>query len=312
VLLTVSSELDRLDVYADLPLEQTGILGMRAAKKEPVPVAGFKDPVLLTDNHLVADLVPHIRDTVFALYQSYPRTVRYDGVQVSWSPFDFPRVWCPSIDTVFLARALKRNLAGVKSFAEIGTGSGFLTKYALEHGQLERAVATDINIDAIRCAYTALQECADADKASLLNVNSEAERLGLVGQYDLLLSNPPYVPRPGEAHDNPYEGLDLVAKLAAEGQSLLAPAGKIILNVSSVAGDAWQEWYTREGFVVELKETLRVPLKVNAITSQISPESKAWISFLLERGLLESEADFGDASGYRFWHHLRVFEITRA
>jgi protein-L-isoaspartate O-methyltransferase len=313
VLLKVSRDLSRLTVLADLKLEQTGILGFAEAQAQPVEVISFSDPLLLTDNHEVGQLAPQIRDAVFALYQSYPRSVEYDGVAVAWSPFDFPRVWCPSIDTVFLARALKRLLSEeqVRRFAEIGTGSGFLTKFALVHGRLEHAVATDINLDAVRCAHAALQELDVKHKASLLNVDSDSERLGLVGQYDLIVTNPPYVPRPGERHDNPYEGLDLIAKLAQEADTLLAPSGRILLNVSSVAGDGFKRWFRERGFALATKETLRVPLKVNAISSQISPESKRWIDYLLERGLLELDEGGGEHSGYSFWHTLRVFEISR-
>lgn len=314
VLITVANDLSRLDVYADTPLEQTGILGMREPAFEPVGVITDYEPVLLTDNHRIAQAAPHIRDTVFSLYQSYPRTVRYDDVEVAWSPFDFPRVWCPSIDTVFLARALKEELGGVRTFAEIGTGSGFLTKYALVHGAstVKRAVATDIAIDAIRCAHAATAGLANRDKLSLLNIDSNSTLLGLSGTYDLIVSNPPYIPRPNENHDNPYEGLDLIAKLADAAEELLNRDGRILLNVSSVAGDNWQTWFADSGFTVSAGAELRVPLKVNAITCQISNESQDWISYLIDNELVECESDYGDASGYRFWHRLRIFTIERS
>jgi hypothetical protein len=40
------------------------------------------------------------------LYASYPRTVSHDGTSVSWSPTQYPKVWCPNIDTMFFARVL--------------------------------------------------------------------------------------------------------------------------------------------------------------------------------------------------------------
>jgi SAM-dependent methyltransferase len=314
MLLRVSDALDRLTVLADLADEQTGVLGMSVPSSEPVEVCEFGNPVLLTDNHAVSQLVPHVRDAVFSLYQSFPRTVSFRGTSVSWSPWDFPRVWCPSIDTVFLAGALDRLLdKDTRSFAELGTGSGFLTKFALERlPNLERAVATDISIDAIRCAHSTTRETANRDRLSLLNVDSTSERLGLAGRFDVITTNPPYVPRPAARNDNPYEGLDLLAKLAREADKILAPGGRIIVNVSSVAGNDWQSWFLDEGFEISAGESLRVPLKVNTITGQLSPESKEWLNYLLEKDTLQSEPDYGDASGYRFWHVLRIYEIRRS
>jgi len=47
-----------------------------------------------------------------------------------------------------------------------------------------------------------------------------------------------------------------------------------------------------------------VPLKVNAVTSGVTPESRAWLEYLRERGLVSG----GD--GYEFWHDLRMLECT--
>lgn len=308
----VADDLSRLTVLAE-GYEQVAILGMAEASETPVEVISFSDPVLLTDNVEICRLVPGIRDAVFGLYASYPRTVSYMGCEVSWSPFEFPRVWCPSIDTVFLARALKRYLTpSVRRVAEIGTGSGFLTKFCLEHGEaVERAVATDISIEAIRCAEAAMRAHAKHERLALLKIDADAPTLGLTGQFDLIFSNPPYVPRPGENHDNPYEGLDLVAKLAREAGAVLAPGGKVIMNLSSLAGDEPLEWFRAEGWQVSEHEQLRVPLKVNPITSQLSRESQDWLSYLIEKGVVSLDADYGDASGYRFWHYLRIFEFSK-
>lgn len=312
MLLRVSDDLSRLTVLAE-GYEQEGILGLRQAQAEPVEVVAFDEPTLLTDNAAIGRLAPHVRDAVFSLYMSFPRGVEYAGVRVDWTPWDYPRVWCPNIDTVFLARALARYLTPeVKRFAEVGTGSGFLTKLALQKAPwLERAVATDISLDAIRCAHDAVQALENKDVLALLKVDADAPSLGLTGQYDLLVTNPPYLPRPQERHDNPFEGLDLLAKLAREAEGLLAPEGRILTNISSAAGEQPLRWFEDAGFKVTAHETLRVPLKVNAVTSQMSPESHAWIKYLLDKDVLEQEPDYGDASGYRFWHHLQVFEIRR-
>jgi tRNA1(Val) A37 N6-methylase TrmN6 len=310
--LHINDDLSKLTVLAE-GMEQVSILGMNEPGPEPVGVVSFKDPVLLTDNVEIGKLVPHVRDAVFGLYGAYPRTVKYRGTEVSWSPFEYPRVWCPSIDTIFLARAIERYLdKDVKRVAEIGTGSGFLIKFCLEHAEnLERAVATDISIEAIRCAEAATRSTEKHTQLALLKIDSDAPTLGLTGEFDLIFSNPPYVPRPNENHDNPYEGLDLVAKLAREAGEVLAPGGRVILNLSSLAGDEPLDWFSSEGWRVTPHETLRVPLKVNPITSQCSKESRDWLAYLMDREVISVDPDFGIESGYRFWHYLRIFEMTR-
>lgn len=308
MLVEVTPPLSRLDVLAET-LEQETILGFRHGGDEPVPVASFDNPVLITDNARTAKLESGLRDTVFSLYQSYPRTVRYHGVAVSWSPTKYPRVWCPSIDTLFFARTLAGQLDGVRTFAEFGTGSGFLAKFALTHGAtVDRAVATDISPEAIRCAHDATSDLGGFRSLNLALTNPDAPDLGVDGRYDLLISNPPYIPRPTERHDNPYEGLDLVEKISRLGGDHLAEGGKILLNISSLAGEKPVEWFERDGWRVELLDEMRVPLKVNPVTSGLSPESAAWLAYLQQRGTLEDE---GVAADYRWWHRLRMISLSR-
>lgn len=306
----ISDDLSTLSVFAE-GYEQVGILGFNEPSSQPVHVLTVDKPLLMTDNHLIGQLPSSRRDAVFGLYSSFPRTVSFMGTEVSWSPTEFPRVWCPSIDTVFLAKGLKRFLGeGVRQVAEIGTGSGFLIKFALQHGAaVKRAVATDISIEAIRCAEAAARSLDSRAALALLKIDSDAPNLGLTGRYDLIFTNPPYIPRPGERHDNPYEGRDLLAKLAVEAKELLTDHGRIVTNISSLAGEEPLDWFVSQGWQVVLHETMRVPLKVNAVTSALSPESEEWLSYLLDRGVMIEDAD--EASGYRFWHDLRLYEIHR-
>ena len=211
---------------------------------------------------------PGLRDAVLALYGSYPRVVRYDGVAVTWSPTVYPRVWCPSIDTVFFARGLKRYLTDATRVAEIGTGSGYLLKYALAYGdRIDRAVASDINLDALRCASDALADSSHQASVSLVNPQADDDTVGFSGTFDLLFCNPPYIPRPAERRDNPYEGLDLIAKLARDGAGLLTEGGTMVLNISSLASDRPLDWLRDGGWQVTEIDRMTVPLKVNAVTA---------------------------------------------
>ena len=310
MLIKLSPDIDKLTICAD-GLESTTILGFAEQQSQPVEVASIDKPVLLTDAYQINQLPSNLRDAAFALYQSYPRTVEYDSVSVSWSPTNYPRVWCPSIDTIFLARGLKPYLGEITSAAEIGTGSGFIIKYILTHApKLETGVASDINIEAVRCATDALANEPDRNKISFVLPDSEASSLGLNGKFDLIVTNPPYIPRPGANIDNPYEGLNLVYQLSQEAKEMLNPGGQIIMNISSLAGDEPLSWFTDNGWKVEALETMRVPLKVNNVTSGVSDESQQWLKYLEEKGSLE--IDENETDGYRFWHILRLYRITLA
>ena len=310
VLVRVGANLEHLAVCA-VGLEQTGILGAKEESPLPIEVARFERPVLLTDNARIARLPSTRRDAVIALYQSYPRQVEYDSVSTSWTPSAYPHVWCPSIDTIFFARTLKRFLTDeVQVCAELGCGSGFLTKFMLAYGQaVKKVVATDISLDAVRCTADNLQGVAGKEKVHLILPDPSAEDLALEGTYDLVVSNPPYIPRPFARRDNPYEGLDLVARVAKRAKVLLKEGGHVLLNLSSLAGDEPLMWFQEQGLQVEALEEMRVPLKVNPVTSGLSAASRQWRDYLEEQGRVEIDED--EASGYRYWHTLRMFSAGR-
>jgi tRNA1(Val) A37 N6-methylase TrmN6 len=310
VLIRIAEELEKLSVYA-VGLEQQSILGASQIADEPMLVAEFPSPVLLTDNARMAEMSGGVRDALLALYASYPRTVEYGEVSTDWSPHLYPRVWCPSIDTIFFARTLKGYLGEeVAEVAEIGCGSGFLTKFILHHGPgVQRLAATDINLEAIRCSADNLQDERGREKVHLILPDASDESLALQGTYDLIASNPPYIPRQPAHIDNPYEGLDLVARLAHKAKMVLKDNGRILLNLSSLAGQEPLQWFSEQGLQVQALAEMRVPLKVNPVTSGLSLASRQWRDYLEAQGRVEIDED--EDSGYRYWHQLRMFCIQR-
>jgi len=308
MLLKVEHDLSKITVFAE-GLEQQTILGIKNISPEPIEITSFSNPLLLTDTYKISKLPSSLRDTVFSLYQSYPRTVWYDNISVSWSPFEYPRVWCPSIDTVFFARKLKAYLTDdVKSVVEIGCGSGFLIKYAIHYGNnIERALASDINLEAIRCASAAICDETKKSVTSFVLPDPDAPSLGISGQFDLIIVNPPYIPRPNEKHDNPYEGLSLIRKLTNEARGLLKPNGHILINISSLSGEEPINWFKENNWQIEQIDSLKVPLKVNSITSDIVQESRDWLEYL--KTCKDLQEDPEEQSGYRYWHELRLYDI---
>jgi tRNA1(Val) A37 N6-methylase TrmN6 len=310
MLIKITPELDRLDIFAE-NREHTGILGFKTVQPKPIFVASLPNPVLITDLAAINRLDYRLRDLLFALYQSYPRTVEYDGVSVSWSPQKHPGVWGPSIDTIFLARGLKPYLKDAASVAELGTGSGFIVKYALRHASnLAKAAATDINIDAIRCASEALAAEPRRERVNFILQQPDSPLTGLNGRFDLIVSNPPYIPRPNAVNANPYEGLDLLYKLSRQAADVLTPNGKILLNISSLSGEEPLIWFKNAGWKVTDLSTMRVPLKVNNITNGISQESIDWLAYLKDHRDL-GRATPEELESYPYWHTLRLILIEK-
>jgi len=303
MLLRVTPDLSEIVVCAE-QAEQENILGASRGTAEPLEVWRCENPVLLTDTARIAQLEPGLRDAVLALYESYPRTVSYDGTSVTWSPTEYPKVWAATIDTLFFARTLRRHLDGVHSYADVGCGSGFLTKYALMQARgIERAFASDISLAAIRCTSDTLAEIARTASVSLVCPQADDPGFSIAGPFDLVVCNPPYIPRPGERDDNPYEGLELIAKFAERGHELLADDGLLLLNISTLAGERPLEWFGEYGWDVQALDRMRVPLKVNAICSGVTPEARAWYEYLSARGTIPREQE----CGYRLWHELRMY-----
>ena len=67
-------------------------------------VAMFENPVLVTDNHRIAQLAPALRDTVFALFGKPVKVTEYDGTSLRFEQRLYPGVWGPSIDTLLFCK----------------------------------------------------------------------------------------------------------------------------------------------------------------------------------------------------------------
>lgn len=108
-----------------------------------------------------------------------------------------PGVYRPAEDSLLLLRAIR--LDAGERFLEVGTGSGLLALHAARRG---RAVATDVNPEAVRLART---------NARLNGLPLEVVRTdlmaGLRGPFDVVAFNPPYLEgRSGDDLDRAWHG----------------------------------------------------------------------------------------------------------
>jgi SAM-dependent methyltransferase len=305
MIIKVSSDLKKQDIFAN-GVELASVMGkdrkngkrvLTYSKDEEQYVCSFNNPVLMTDNYRISKLNPTLRDTLFSLYSSSFRIVEYDNVGV-FTDSSHINVWCPSIDTILFAKALKKFMehrSDFKKVLEIGCGSGYLSKYLLKKDKkIKSILINDLNPYAIKCAMDNIK-----DSRALFYAGDGIRKIQ--GQkFDLIICNPPYVPRPKSIDDNPYEGIGLLNYLVHEGQKYLNPGGVIITNVSSLCWD--MVFNKKPKMKFKLLEKMKVPLKVNNILND-----KKWINYLRNKGLKKQYK-----RGYEYWQEINIIALENS
>jgi len=299
MIIKVSSDLKKQEIFAN-GNELANIMGFDRLNgkrvltfplSKKVYVHTFYNPILMTDNYRISKLNPTLRDTLFSLYSVKPRIVEFDGVSVSWNQTHLG-VWCPSIDTLLFAKALKKLFIKNKNFyagVEIGCGSGYLSKYALEKNKkIKTFLINDLNPYSIRCAKDNIK-----DKRAKFIVGDGLKEIENK-KFDFMICNPPYVPRKSSIDDNPYEGIGLLNYLVHRGQNHLNPGGVLILNISSLCWDRVMK--KKPSMKFKVLERMQVPLKVNNILN-----NKYWLEFLRKNGLKKELKQ-----GYEYWQTLYI------
>ncbi|MEK6964433.1 MAG: class I SAM-dependent methyltransferase [Nanoarchaeota archaeon] len=304
MIIRFNKDLSKEEVWAN-GVELASIMGHDRSKGQriityledkKVPVHQFKNPVLVTDNHRIARLSPSLRDTLFSLFSRSKRIVEYNGIS-TYSDDSHVNVWSPSIDTLLFAKALRGVLkkGPFASGVEIGCGSGFLSKYVLmKHNKLKSFLVIDLNPYAIKCAMDNIK-----DSRAVFYTGDGWKKIQNQ-RFDLMICNPPYVPRPKSIDDNPYEGVGLLNHLIHEGEKYLNPKGVLVVNVSSLC----QDIVFRKKLKMKMKvlAKMTVPLKVNNILN-----NKAWLNYLLKKRHLKKQ----HKDGYDYWHTISVIQLER-
>jgi ribosomal protein L3 glutamine methyltransferase len=133
----------------------------------------------------------------------------------------------------------------VKHILDLCTGSGCIAVAAAMVFPDASVDATDIDPKALALAEKNIKEYEMEDRIQLIE-SDIYQNLSAV--YDLILSNPPYVPadeiahfpaeyqhEPTAAFDGGPDGLDLVHKILQSASEFLAPDGHIVIEV----GESW-------------------------------------------------------------------------
>ena len=179
-----------------------------------------------------------------------------------WSlPFTVsPAVLIPRSDTEVLVEEALKRIAGPGRILDVGTGSGAIA-IAIAHERPEaRVEAVDLSPEALAVARGNAEANGVAERVTL----SQGDLRQLQGAgYDLVVSNPPYIPsadlaalmpevrefEPLLALDGGADGLSAYRLLAAQARALLKPGGWLLLEVGIGQAEAVTELLRAAGLV---------------------------------------------------------------
>jgi release factor glutamine methyltransferase len=181
------------------------------------------------------------------------------GLSFKLTPRTFlPR---PETETVVAAAlaALAHDHVGSRALriADLGTGSGALVLSILSELRGEAfGVGTDISLAALDCARD--NAAARRERVSFVACDYGA---AIEGPIDLIVSNPPYIPRweiatlepevrafdPRPALDGGQDGLDGYRAIAADARRLLAPDGILVVELGCGQAAAVTSLFTAAG-----------------------------------------------------------------
>ncbi|MFE7483663.1 HemK2/MTQ2 family protein methyltransferase [Streptomyces sp. NPDC057552] len=198
-----------------------------------------------------------------------------------------PGVYAPQHDTHLLLRALARETVRPGSdVIDLGTGSGLLAVAAARRGA--RVTAVDV---ARRAVLTARVNALLARQRVTVHRGDLTDPVP--GRtYDLVLSNPPYVPSPlgppprrgnSRAWDAGHDGRAVVDRICDAAPYLLRRGGALLMVHSDLTGtEATLRRLSRGGLWAEVSDTASVPF---------GPVLLSRLSWLRGRGLLDDRTD---------------------
>lgn len=192
-----------------------------------------------------------------------------------------PGVYAPHHDTRIMLRALLRE--GVRPGArvlDIGTGSGALALQAAHMGA--QVTAIDIARRAVACAR--MNAALAGRKVTVRLTDLDA----LDRTYDMVISNPPYVPSPdtdpptrgpARAWDAGPDGRAVVDRICAAAPKVLCPGGVLLMVHSGLCGaEATLHRLRHGGLTAEITHSELVPF---------GPVLRSRLPWLRRRGLVD-------------------------
>ncbi|HSG29720.1 MAG TPA: peptide chain release factor N(5)-glutamine methyltransferase [Candidatus Krumholzibacterium sp.] len=172
-------------------------------------------------------------------------------------------VFIPRPETEILVEAAEKGLGLPENtrFLELGSGSGIIPATLAKRNPGWTGVTFDIDADAARLAMKNIETLGVGDRVSVF-VGDRFDAISRSASFDLLVSNPPYIPsgeiaglqrqvsqwEPGRALDGGERGLDFYPELARAGRRLLSRGGAIALEIGALQGEEVSDMLGAEGF----------------------------------------------------------------
>jgi len=144
---------------------------------------------------------------------------------------------------------------------DIGTGSGALLVALLNELPNATGIGTDISRTALEAAQINVAQFGFESRSSLIACDMAA---GVQGQFDLVVSNPPYIARgeiaslapevrdydPMMALDGGDDGLTAYRSISADAKRILAQGGRLFVEMGAGQEPAVRELFTNAGLEV--------------------------------------------------------------
>lgn len=144
---------------------------------------------------------------------------------------------------------------------DLGTGSGALLVALLNELPNATGIGTDISRAALEVAQINVAQFGFESRSSLIACDMAA---GVQGQFDLVVSNPPYIARgeiaslapevrdydPMMALDGGDDGLTAYRSISADAKRILAQGGRLFVEMGAGQEPAVRELFTNAGLVV--------------------------------------------------------------